>query len=118
MSFDRLLPHFCTIQLPGKIGGEDSWGRPIYELNDPQTSSCRFVEETITNRDNTGSDVIKSIYLLLPKTTAIDAEMTVYDIVDDEGNLITTAKLVVDRVVRQTARKKMHHYKVYLKGAE
>lgn len=118
VSFDRLLPHFCTIQLPGKVVGEDRWGRPIYEPNKPKTSICRFVEETIPNRDNTGSDVIKSIYLLLPKTTVVDPVMTVSDIVDDEGNLITTAKLVVDRVVRQTARKKLHHYKVYLKGAE
>lgn len=118
VSFDRLLPHFCTIQSPGKVIGEDRWGRPIYEPNEPKTSSCRFIEETISNRDNTGSDVIKSIYLFLPKTTAVDSEMTVSNIIDDEGNLITTAKLVVDRVTRQTARKRLHHFKVYLKGAE
>lgn len=119
MSFDRLLPHFCTIQLPGEEKvGEDDWGRPIYKPKEPVQSHCRFVEETISNRDNTGSDVVKSLYILIPKTTEVDPEMDISGIVDDEGNSITTAKLEVDRIVRRTGRKRLHHNKIYLKGAE
>ena len=70
MSFDRLLPHFCTIQFPGEEKvGEDGWGRPITKPKEPFQSRCRFVEETIRNRDNTGSDVVRSLYILVPKTT-------------------------------------------------
>lgn len=119
VSFDRLLPHFCTIQLPGEEKvGEDDWGRPIYKPKEPVQSHCRFVEETISNRDNTGSDVVKSLYILIPKTTEVDPEMDISGIVDDEGNSITTAKLEVDRIVRRTGRKRLHHNKIYLKGAE
>jgi hypothetical protein len=119
VSFDRLLPHFCTIQFPGEEKvGEDGWGRPITKPKEPFQSRCRFVEETIRNRDNTGSDVVRSLYILVPKTTEIDPEMDILNIVDDEGKSITTAKLEVDRIIRQTGRKKLHHHKIYLKGAE
>jgi hypothetical protein len=119
MSFNRLLPHFCTIQLPeGKKIGIDSWGRPILEKQEPFESSCRFVEETIRNKESSGTDVIKSIYILLPKTTEVDATMQISNIVDENGQPVTTAKIEIDRITRQNARKKLHHYKVYLKGAE
>ena len=119
MSFDRLLPHFCTIQIPGeeKIS-EDSWGRPVYEPKAPFQANCRFVEETLRHRDNTGSDVTKELYLLLSSNVEVDTEMTISNIVDNDGNLLTTANLEVDRISRQTARKKLHHFKVYLKGTE
>ncbi|MFM2490792.1 hypothetical protein ABW365_25955 [Enterococcus avium] len=41
MLFDDLLIHTCDLTLPGKkYVGEDKWGRPIYEKNDPKPSNA------------------------------------------------------------------------------
>lgn len=118
MSFKSLLPHTCDITLPGKVVGKDDWGRPIHETKKPYKTSCRYVTEKVKHRSASGDSTVIQTSLLLPKNCELNSEMTIDNLCDDEGNKITDKPLIVDSVKRQTATKKLHHYKVILKGAE
>lgn len=118
MSFKSLLAHTCEITLPGKVIGKDDWGRPIKEEQEPYTTSCRYVTEKVKRRNASGESTIIQTSLLLPKECKVSPEMTIDNLCDSEGYKITDKPLIVDTVKRQTGAKKLHHYKVVLKGAE
>ena len=119
MSFDKLLPHTCEITLPGKENiGMDDWGRPIYKDKEPKEVSCRYMTRTVVTKTNVGLVEVNETSLLLQKTCEVDNEMTISNVKDTDGNLLTTKQLEVETIVRQTARKKLHHYKVLLRGVE
>ncbi|OJG33748.1 hypothetical protein RV00_GL001002 [Enterococcus devriesei] len=111
--------HTCDITLPGKVQvGEDSWGRPIYEDHDPKTVKCRYNAKKVYLKDTAGTEQVLEMKLFLLPETAVDPQMTVDHIKDDRKNLLTTAKLVADTITPRYDAKTLHHYEVYLKGAE
>lgn len=119
MLFDDLLIHTCDLTLPGeKKIGEDKWDRPVYEKNEPETVKCRFMTKSVYVRDSTGADRVIEMSLHLKPDTTVDPQMTVANIKDDKGNLLTTAKLEVDTITPHYDNRTLHHYKVSLKGAE
>lgn len=118
MSFKNLLPHTCEITLPGEITGTDDWGRPIHETKKPYKTSCRYVTEKAKRRNTKGESIVIQTSLLLPKECELSSEMSIDNLCDAEGYKITDEPLVVDNIKRQTGAKKLHHYKVVLKGAE
>jgi hypothetical protein len=117
--FDDLLIHTCDLTLPGeKYVGEDKWGRPIYEKNEPETVKCRFMTKKVYVRNSSGTYRVIEMSLHLTPDTAVDPQMTVENIKDDKGNLLTTANLEVDSITPHYDDRTLHHYKVFLKGAE
>lgn len=118
MSFKNLLAHTCEITLPGKVVGTDDWGRPIHDKPKPYTTPCRYVTEKTRNRSVNGESTVVQTSLLLPKDCELSPDMTIDNLCDFEGYKITEKPLLVDNIKRQTSAKKLHHYKVVLKGAE
>lgn len=117
--FDDLLIHTCDLTLPGeKYVGDDKWGRPIYEKNEPETVKCRFMTKKVYVRNSSGSDRVIEMSLHLTPDTVVDPQTTVTNIKDDKGNLLTTAKLEIDAITPHYDDHTLHHYKVFLKGAE
>lgn len=117
--FDDLLIHTCDLTLPGEIYiGDDAWGRPIYKKNEPETVNCRFMTKKVYVRSSSGADQVIEMSLHLKPDTTVVPQMTVANIKDDKGNLLTMAKLEVDSITPHYDDRTLHHYKVFLKGAE
>lgn len=119
MLFDETLIHTCEITLPGKVQvGEDSWGRPIYENHEPKTEKCRYNAKKVYLKDTAGTEQVLEMKLFLLSETAIDPQMSVGNVQDDSGNLLTETNLEVDSIIPRYDDKTLHHYEVFLKGAE
>lgn len=119
MLFDDLLIHSCDLTLPGEnYVGDDKWGRPIYEKNEPETVKCRYMTKSVYVKDASGTERVIEISVHLTPDTAVDPQMTIENIKDDKGHLLTTAKLEVDSISNHYDDRTLHHYKVLLKGAE
>ena len=118
MSFDSLLPHTCTIQLPGsEVVGEDDWGRPIYQPIKPYNTPCRYVTQQVKKRSSKGDATVTETSLLLPKSCQLDIDMKVTNVKDNDGNMIVAEINLLDRILPQTTAKKLHHCKVIVKGS-
>ncbi|MGH1648939.1 hypothetical protein ABE945_14295 [Enterococcus gilvus] len=119
MLFDDLLIHTCELTLPReKYVGDDKWGRPIFEKNEPKTVKCRYMTKKVYVRSSSGADRVIEMSLHLTPDTAVDPQMTVTNIKDDKANMLTTAKLEVAYIMPHYDNRTLHHYKVFLKGAE
>ena len=98
--------------------GDDKWGRPIYEKNEPETVKCRYMTKSVYVKDASGTERVIEMSVHLTPDTAVDPQMTIENIKDDKGQLLTTAKLEVDSISNHYDDHTLHHYKVLLKGTE
>lgn len=119
MLFEDLLIHTCDLTLPGeKITGYDKWNRPIYEKNGPKNVTCRFMAKKVYLKDSSGTDQVTEMSMHLSPDTVIDPQMIIENIKDDQGRLLTNAEAEVDTITFHYDDETLHHYKVFLKGAE
>ena len=117
MSFSTLLEHDCRILNPDDQGF-DAHNNPRQEMTDPGVRvKCRLSSTRSQSQETVGEVAAEGaqtdyVLFLLPDTE-ITHKSVIEDVRDASDNLLLDSAEVVD-VVPSSARRSIHHVKVYL----
>ncbi|MFP5116159.1 putative minor capsid protein [Bacillaceae bacterium C204] len=113
MRIKTLLNHRATLLVPGYENGYDEYNRPI--TTDPTTRQirCRLDQMRVrTSTDELGTDVILDYVLYLPPDEKIEMGMKIFNVIDEDGNVVADGTFAIQTIIPIYSRKKLHHYEV------
>lgn len=115
MSIRKFFTHNCTLIQPGKVIGQDPYGRDIYGTDKQKRVPCRVDGiRTGSKRDEYGTDYVTQNILFLPPEYEITNDSRFKDFLDSWGMPVIAGEYEVGEITPVYKRRKFHHYEVEL----
>lgn len=115
MRLENLLVHRATLLMPGQESGKDAYNRPIFSEPTTKQVKCRLDQLRVrTSTDAEGEDVILSYILFLGPDENIDTDMSIYNVIDKQGNVVVDGTFHVENIHPVYGRRLLHHYEINL----